>query len=230
MAYGNMGAAKSLSGVILPVIVAKSLDLYGFRTTIRAWTAGVFILTAPLLLFVKPRLRAPQSSAPRQLDLSFLKFTSFWMLQAGNVTQSLGYFLPTTYLASYAHTVGLSTLTGTLLISVLNGTSPCGSIIIGILNDHMHFTTAILISAVGSTVAVLLFRGLSTQVAMLAVFSVVYGFFAGGFCLTWPGVLTEMKHESPALEAELVFGLLAGGRGVGNVVSGPLSVALLDAG
>lgn len=37
-----------------------------------------------------------------------------------------------------------------------------------------------------------------------------------------------MKRESPYLETGLVFGLLAGGRGIGNVVSGPLSTALIQ--
>ena len=58
-------------------------------------------------------------------------------------------------------------------------------------------------------------------------FSITYGFFAGGFSSTWSGVLTELKAQSPALDTGLIFGLLAGGRGIGNVVSGPLSVALL---
>ena len=38
------------------------------------------------------------------------------------------------------------------------------------------------------------------------------------------------EEECPALETGLVFGLLAGGRGVGNVVSGPLSVVLVEKG
>lgn len=39
-----------------------------------------------------------------------------------------------------------------------------------------------------------------------------------------------MKQEMPALETGLVFGLLAGGRGIGNVISGPLSTILIDSG
>lgn len=58
-------------------------------------------------------------------------------------------------------------------------------------------------------------------------FSITYGFFAGGFGSTWSGVLQELKVRSPALDTGFVFGLLAGGRGVGNVISGPLSIALV---
>ncbi|KAF2642579.1 hypothetical protein P280DRAFT_361654, partial [Massarina eburnea CBS 473.64] len=72
-----------------------------------------------------------------------------------------------------------------------------------------------------------LFWGLSEHVALLTVFAITYGFFAGGFSSTWSGVLTELKSQSPALDTGFVFGLLAGGRGIGNVISGPLSVALV---
>lgn len=65
--------------------------------------------------------------------------------------------------------------------------------------------------------------------ALLIVFALCYGFFAGGFSSTWSGVLRELQSENPRLDTGLVFGLLAGGRGVGNVVSGPISVALMAA-
>ena len=64
----------------------------------------------------------------------------------------------------------------------------------------------------------------------LTIFAILYGFFAGGFSATWSGVLIEMKQEVPALEIDLVYGLLAGRRDVGNVISGPLSSILIDAG
>ena len=98
-----------------------------------------------------------------------------------------------------------------------------------------------LLSSVGSALSVLLFWGLSVSstssaaypqasTALLALFSITYGFFAGGFSSTWSGVLVQIKQDSPSLDTGLVFGLLAGGRGIGNVISGPLSTALIEAG
>lgn len=63
---------------------------------------------------------------------------------------------------------------------------------------------------------------------LLTLFSVTYGFFAGGFSSTWSGVLNEVKRANPGMETGLVFGLLAGGRGIGNVISGPVSSALMQ--
>ncbi|KAK3167214.1 hypothetical protein OEA41_010340 [Lepraria neglecta] len=132
-----------------------------------------------------------------------------------------------TYLASYASTIGLKSQIGTLMIALLNATSVPGSLLIGMLNDRCHVTNVILISTIGSTLAVLIFWGMADQVALLAVFAIL---FAGGFSTTWSGVLIQMKQEMPALETGLVFGLLAGGRGIGNVISGPLSTILIDSG
>jgi hypothetical protein len=54
----------------------------------------------------------------------------------------------------------------------------------------------------------------------------VYGFFGGGFSSTWSGILADIKRECEDVETGFLFGLLAGGRGVGSVISGPLSVAV----
>lgn len=115
------------------------------------------IATAPLLYFLRPRTRPISSTTPQRLSLSFLTLPSFWILQTGNILQSLGYFVPSTYLASYASIIGLKPQTGTLMIALLNATSVPGSLLIGILNDRCHVTNVILISTIGSTLAVLVF-------------------------------------------------------------------------
>lgn len=199
------------------------------------------VTTLVALPFVKPRIQPAPSTAARRLDLSFLKLVTFWMLQTGNIIQSFGYFLPTTYLPSYSTTAaGLSQTTGTLLVALFNATSVFGGIAFGALCDRFAVTNIMLLSSVGSALSVFLFWGLSSSpssssypqaaIALLALFSIAYGFFAGGFSSTWSGVLLQIKRDSPSLETGLVFGLLAGGRGIGNVISGPLSTALIEHG
>ena len=184
-------------------------------------------MTAPLLYFLRPRTPLSQLVAVRRIDLGFLRLSSFWMLQIGNVLQSLGYFLPSAYLSSYAvEEIGLSSIMGTLLTAILNATSVPGSIIIGTLNDHCPVSNVILFSTIGSSLAVFLFWGFSSQMGLITIFAITYGFFGGGFSSTWSGIVIELKAESPALDTGLVFGLLAGGRGIGNVISGPLSAVL----
>jgi len=99
----------------------------------------------------------------------------------------------------------------------------------GMLSDRCIVTNIILLSTLGSALAVFIFWGLAGQVSLLVMFALLYGFFAGGFSATWPGVMKQLKREKPAVETGMIFGVLAGARGIGNVVSGPLSSVLVNA-
>ncbi|PYH78120.1 MFS monocarboxylate transporter [Aspergillus uvarum CBS 121591] len=247
LAYGIMWAGKSVCGVALPFLTSAALDQYGARTTLRAWTVITLLTTLIALPFIKPRVPPAASTSPQPLNLAFLKLLTFWTLELANIIQSLGYFLPSTYLPSYSTTAaGLSETTGTLLLALFNATSIVGGIVLGSMCDRFAVSNIMLLSSVGSGLSVLLFWGLSsaatnqsssfehlqphTALALLTVFSTTYGFFAGGFSSTWSGVLTQIKREVPSLETGLVFGLLAGGRGIGSVISGPLSEKLMQRG
>lgn len=50
--------------------------------------------------------------------------------------------------------------------------------------------------------------------------------FAGGYAATWTGCLAEVQRDSRDAEAGVLLGMMAATRGVGAVVSGPLSEAL----
>lgn len=109
---------------------------------------------------------------------------------------------------------------------------------LGYLNDRITPTTTILISSLGSALSIFLFWGLagsgSAGLGLLVVFVLAYGFFAGGFSSTYPGVFREVKRGEREnaegggeVDPGLVMGLLLGGRGIGFVVGGPVSAGLL---
>ncbi|KAG7006412.1 hypothetical protein G7Y79_00015g040020 [Physcia stellaris] len=176
-AYGVMWAGTGVSGVCVPLIMNWGLGTYGHSTMLRIWAITVVILSAPLLYYVKPRIPLSMSSRPRRLDMNFLRTSTFWTLQVGNIMESLGFFIPNVWLPTYARSIGLSSIAASL--------------------------------------------------PLLCIFSLVYGLFAGGFTSTWTGVIREVQKRERGAEAGLVFGLLSAGRGVGSVLSGPLSEALL---
>jgi MFS family permease len=109
-----------------------------------------------------------------------------------------------------------------------------GSVIMGLLTDRLHVTTCIIISTVGTTAGVFLIWGLSSSLPTLFVFCVVYGLFAGCWTSMWPGIMKEVNRRGEAagqyVDPTMVFGWLCVGRGIGNVVSGPLSESLLSGG
>lgn len=101
------------------------------------------------------------------------------------------------------------------------------------MSDRVPVYTIILISSLGSTLAIFLLWGLaSSSTGLLIAFAMSYGFFAGGFTSVYAGAARELRRVTPGGDtgrADLgsMLGLLGGGRGVGNVVCGPVSEALL---
>ncbi|KAI9811718.1 MAG: hypothetical protein M1827_005263 [Pycnora praestabilis] len=226
-AFGVMWAGTGTSGLVIPLIMNWGLEKYGFRTMLRAWAVTLVLLSLPLLYFVKPRLPPSTTSTPRRISLSFLLTPTFLLLQTGNIFEGLGFFIPSLYLPTYARSLGLSSLASTLTVSLFNSTSVVGQIGLGALTDRVHVTTVILISTLGSVGSVFLLWGFSLTLPTLCIFALSYGVFAGGFTSTWTGVIKEVRRQEPGAEIGVLFGVLAAGRGVGAVVCGPLSEALL---
>jgi MFS family permease len=176
---------------------------------------------------VKPRLPIAQSSRLRPFDLRFLKSSTFLVYQACNVIQALGFFLPTIYLPSYARSLGASNLTSSLTVILFNLASVFGCIIMGHMTDRYDATTCSLISLVGSALSVFFIWGFSVTLTPLYVFCITYGIFAGSFTSSWPAVTNAVHRKDPLAESSIILGFLETGRGIGNVVSGPLSEALI---
>lgn len=220
-------AGTGLAGVVLPVVLQWLLNTYGYRVTLRAWAVILFVLAAPLLYFVKPRVPISASSSMRTFNLSFVLDRTFLIYQAGNIIEALGYFLPTIYLPTYARSLGANNLTASLTVILLNLASVFGCIMMGSLVDLCHATTCILISTVGTVLATFLLWGFAVSLAPLFIFCVAYGIFAGSFTSTWPAILGEVRKKNPYADPGIVFGFLCSGRGIGNVLSGPLSEALM---
>jgi MFS family permease len=245
-AFGVMWAGSGTGGLAGPLVLNWGLSRYGPRTFLKGWAIAFvseyqvtshttnthqLILAGPMLYFVKPRLpllRSRQTPSVRFTDgYNFLKTRTFWILQAGNIAQGLGYFIPGLYLPSYARTINLSPLESSLLVSLLNTASVPGIVLLSALSDRTNVTNVIFISALGSTLSVFCFWGLASSMPLLAIFTIFYGFFAGGFTATYAGMFMELRRAAPGSDLGSIIGLLGAGRGIGNVVCGPLSELLL---
>jgi hypothetical protein len=134
----------------------------------------------------------------------------------------------------------LSQTSATLLLTLFNAPGILASSFFGYLSDKKRFslspTTVTSISAVSSALSTFLFWGLTSKgsMALLVLFSITFGFFAGGYSATWGGVINELEHEAAqrneAIDTGMLYGLLNGARGVGYVSGGLAGVPLLKAG
>lgn len=178
------------------------------------------------MLFHRPRVPRRTTNL-HQLDISFHRNPTYLIYQAGNIIQSLGFFLPQIFLPSYAGLLGAKGLEASSTITVFNISNMFGCILIGWLADRYHVTKCILISTVGAIFSTFLLWGLSVHLAPLYLFSIVYGCTGGSFSSSWAATSSEVAKSHPSADVSMVFAFMETGRGIGNVISGPLSEALL---
>ena len=243
VAYGVVLSCKNIGGSACPFLFRVLLNRYGFRIALRVWTA-IAAGTSILTIFLIPTHPSSISSSPhrtRKIPWQFLKHQTFYIYSIAIILQSCGYGIPQTYLNTYAHEVALlSQTSATLLLTLLNAPGIVASSFFGYLSDKKRFslstTTVTSISAVSSALSAFLFWGLTSQdgMALLVVFSITFGFFAGGYSASWGGVINELEREAAqrneAIDTGMLYGLLNGARGIGYVSGGLASVPLLKAG
>jgi MFS family permease len=246
VAYGVVLSCKNITGSVCPFLLQYLLDHYGFRTTMRIWTAivgGTSLLAIFIMPIHPPWLSSATAYRPRRTPWEFLHHRTFYIYSVAIILQSSGYGLPQTYLNSYAHSItSFSASSSTLLITLFNAPGIISSAFFGLLSDNKRMplsaTSTSFISALTSALAAFFLWGLASasshSTALLVLFAMIYGFFAGGYSATWGGVVKEMEKEAAekneAIDTGLVYGLLNGARGIGYVGGGLVGVQLLKAG
>ncbi|KAI1756637.1 major facilitator superfamily domain-containing protein [Xylaria castorea] len=249
VAYGVTLSCKNVVGSVMPFVARALLENYGFRVAMRVWAAvalGTSLLsialipTHPTILTTSPP-ELGQARRRRNIPWHFLRHRTFYIYSVAIILQSAGYGIPQSYLPTYAREVTrLSQTSATLLLTVFNIPGILASSLFGYLSDNRYFplsaTTVTAISALSSALAAFLLWGLTSQgsLAQLLLFSVTFGFFAGGYSATWGGMINELESEAArwneAVDPGMLYGLLNGARGIGYVSGGLASIPLLKAG
>ncbi|KAK8121655.1 hypothetical protein PG984_010325 [Apiospora sp. TS-2023a] len=243
LAYGIILSCKNIVGTGCPFLLRALIDAYGFRTTLRAWTAivgGTSILAICMIPTHPSRLTGHETRA-RKIPWDFLRHRSIYFYSIAIIFQSSGYGIPQTYLSTYARDViQLSQTSGTLMLALFNAPGIIASSFFGWLSDNQRINpstqTVSAIPPIACAIATFLLWGLTTQggTGLLVVYSVTFGFFAGGYSATWGGMLKQLERESAerneAVDSGMLYGLLNGVRGIGYASGGFAGVGLLNAG
>ena len=243
VAYGVALSCKNVVGSTCPFLFRALLDHYSFRIALRIWMtiAAVTSIFAICLVPTHPSSLSSTTQRTRKIPWSFLSHRTFYIYSVATILQSSGYGIPQTYLNTYAHEVTLlSQTSATLLLTLFNIPGIASSSFFGYLSDNKYFamsvTTVTFISAISSALSAFLLWGLTSQgsMALLILFSITFGFFAGGYSSTWGGVINELEREAAqrneAVDPGMLYGLLNGARGIGYVSGGLAGVPLLKAG
>jgi MFS family permease len=127
--------------------------------------------------------------------------------------------------AAYAYTHAIRPARATLLLCLLNGSQIMGQVLFGYFSDSINSFFLIVVSTLSSAIIAGLLWYNATGFVHLLVFSILFGFFAGGYSVLWPRWAKVLIDHDPT---ELwIYGLLAFQRGLGNILAGPISVSLI---
>ena len=185
-------------------------------------------MSVPSVLLMKNRLPVTGQRVVRPLDWSFLKSTPFWFYEAGTIIQSLAYFLPQLWLPSFVRAMGMPAFASPLALCLLNVAACGGYLLQGQLVDQFHVTTTIGLASLASAMSVFVFWGLATSQPMLYVFAILWGLSGGGFAATWAGCANAMRSSCNSLDTGLLISLFCAGKGLGTLITGPISEILLQ--
>lgn len=225
LAYGILFGATGISGVVLPFVITAILKKYGYRTTLRAVAVALVCLSGPALPVLRRRLPMSPGPGPRGKDHEWLRMPLFYVFAVSNLFQGFAFYLPFIYLPSYTTALGYSSSKGAMLLALANAAQVIGQTAYGRLSDKMDIHILLSLSSGVAAVSTLTLWGLGKSLGPIAVFSMLYGSFGGGFVVLWPRI-TLLLSDDP-MTVQTIYGILAFEKGIGNVCSGPISSALI---
>ncbi|KAL8772378.1 MAG: hypothetical protein Q9194_004616, partial [Teloschistes cf. exilis] len=235
LALGVICGATGVSGMFLPFVLQILLDRYGPVTTLRISTIGLIVLIGPVLPLLKPRFPKDFHEEIPKADFSFFKMPLFYCFALAGLLQGMGYYFPGFFAVSYAESLGMSSTIGALQLVVSAFGQLIGQIVFGYVSDlrlpgfwmdqRVPVEILVFISPFVSGIAVLALWGTTRSLGMLIAFDIIFAFFAGGFVVLWARMSTTLSpNPALALPALSTFACM---KGVGNLLTGPVSAALL---
>lgn len=248
IAYGIIFAGADIVAIGYTFLIAYLLKSHGLQITMAVLTALVFALAGPAILLLKPReeekckirrcsvtsVEAPYSASPETAvrwsmpipSKRYYKRSIFYILVTANLLQAFAFYLPFIYLPSFTTEIGHSTGTAAMVLSVANLAQVFGEIGFGQLSDKVHVKFLIIVSTACASLSTILLWGLfgAKSLAALIVFAFLFGSFGSGFLALWARIGTLFGEK----DAPMVYSSMCFGRGIGSILSGPISSALLS--
>nr|XP_031863730.1 uncharacterized protein CI109_000982 [Kwoniella shandongensis]KAA5530802.1 hypothetical protein CI109_000982 [Kwoniella shandongensis] len=237
MATGIMYAGTGIGGTLFPFIMSGLLEKVGYKAAMISIGVGYLILGSIALIPIRRRI--PLSRYEQQggagsegirrrpkIDWSFMRRSAMLMGSLTILLTSLGNFIPSLWLPTYADELHLTRPSGTGLIALMNAASVPGNALLGYLSDQLPLHIVVVVSCVGSAAACAFLWGFGVHEAQLVAFVIVFGVLGLSFSALWSKIISIISRDDPVAPT-LIFSMFTFIRGVGNISSGPVSDALL---
>ncbi|KAI9142038.1 major facilitator superfamily domain-containing protein [Paraphysoderma sedebokerense] len=224
IATGLAVSGSGVGGIVITMMTNVMLYSIGFRWALRVTGVLSFLMLGVSAPFLQTRI--PPKKRDKLFDFSIFKNAKFLPLFMASVFAPFGYLIPFVFLPVYCDYVGLSQGVGAYMLSLVNGFSIVGRIVMGLVSDkfgHVNSYIFCLFISGCSMVSIWLF---GDSILMLSIFSIVYGIFAGGFISLVP-VVSAYLFGIHGIAT--IVGLLYSASSLGQLAGPPIAGALIDA-
>ncbi|EKM49545.1 uncharacterized protein PHACADRAFT_188642 [Phanerochaete carnosa HHB-10118-sp] len=252
LALGVIDAGTACGGLVLPLVLPPLIDKYGYAKVMRFYSivcAGILTLVVPFVRGRLPEARIVHGPinprAVAQHRFFWLKDRTFWVINLANTLQGLAYFRPSALAAeyalrssiyshsaltfndlAYASSLRLSSRDSSLSLALLNAASLVGRLSNGLLSDTINPWLIASVTLMLASLSVFVLWGvLSYTLTGVLVYGIAYGCLAGGWTSLWVSFLRPIAKDDPTLTTSML-GCMLLFRGVGNILSTPISTAL----
>ena len=237
LVYGIVFASTDLFGVAWSFLASSMLGKYGTKATFLMFAAVCFVVSGIAICFLR---RRPSTSNPpsatlvgedtetdssiqAQQPLRYYSRPTFYLFMAANLLQSLAFYLPFIYLPSYTTMLDSSTSRGAIVLAVANAAQIFGELTFGALSDKVNVHILVVLSSLLACLSTFFLWGFANSFGLLIVFALAFGGTASGFIALWPRIGTLFGES----DASMIYAFMSCGRGLGAIVSGPISTALI---
>ncbi|KAK9473646.1 major facilitator superfamily domain-containing protein [Dipodascopsis tothii] len=208
-ALGLAVGGSSTGGVIMPLVFRHVLNQSNFGWAVRANGFLLLFLGIVAILTLRPRIQ-PKGFYHFNFKKDYIdpfKSGSFCIICCGLFCMYWGLFVPFGYIPSQATAHGFSADMADNLVSIMNGSSFFGRVIIGMSADKIGpFNCSIAAIVMSGIFTLALWIPSSSHVAII-MYSVFYGFWSGASVSLMPAIIASVSpvHEIGTRMAALSF-------------------------
>lgn len=223
-AVGVTVAGSGLGQFAMSLVTKKLMSIVGWRRTLQYLSLihGVGLILCACII----RRRIPTKTVLSfQSSFKYFQDHNFRLLFFMQVCNSLGFYMPSTFIVIYCIKQGLSSGQGVLLLSLMGASSAFGRVTMGLIADRVGKLTMLRVCMTVSAAIMFAWIGCRSFGSVL-VFVIIYGIFSGGYISLTPSVSAELFGVK---SISTIVGLVYSGTAVGNLLCAPIGGFFYDA-
>ncbi|ORY80400.1 major facilitator superfamily domain-containing protein, partial [Protomyces lactucae-debilis] len=211
LASGIIFGGSSAGGILFPFLFRVMLERLGFKTAMRVYACGFFVIGGLTIPFIRPRIKHSEHNPGfRMPDFSFCKSWTFVLFAISVVGHRLAYGPVSILISSYTRTFTTTqgALPSTLALVLLNAAAMVSLVGFGWASDHFPFWHVMPIAGIGGCLSVALVLGFAQDFKAIYGFVICFGLTTGGYAAIWTAAAKYMagnKHPAGFIFLSLSF-------------------------